>query len=159
MLLHWGAILLGNVLRTFRTGLTLLLHWGAILLGNALRTFRTGLALLLHWGAILLGNALRTFRTGLALRLQWTRSIRCTTRCLHGGRNGFQSVHLLRQRSRGLFWHGGWGLLWCRKRGWRRLALRLHWDILLGPLLRHAFRNGLTKCPHMCRLRRNLYCS
>ena len=26
-------------------------------------------------------------------------------------------------------------------------------------LLRHPFWNGLTKCLHMCRLQKNLYCS
>ena len=57
-------------------------------------------------------------------------------------------------RSRGLFWHGRRGLLWC----WHRLALCLHGDVLIGPLLRHTFRNGLTKCLHIC-LRRNLCCS
>ena len=57
-------------------------------------------------------------------------------------------------RSRGLFWHGRRGLLWC----WHGLALCLHCDIVIGPLLRHAFRNGLTKCLHIC-LRRNLSCS
>ena len=80
---------------------------------------------------------------------------------LQNGQSPPPSTSLQRERkeqrwdsSRCLFWHGRRGLLWC----WQGLALCLHCDILIGPLLRHAFRNGLTKCLHIC-LHRNLCCS